>query len=292
MENKITPVDSYTDGSFTGPVAGAHLIYIHIAASFVAMLAVEKEQKKVLALQAFDVNEASGTNESSSLSLLLTGLADQHPWLSNPALVSKVLVPGNGLALVPESVFDPYAKELMMEPQYQIQSSDIIVAEKLVSHPLIAVFALHWNYNQQLKSRFPLSQLNHEDTCWINAVLSAKDKGLSSSSAVLYLERNTLKVAGIFQGKLLFFNKFYVEGNNDVLYYLQLCLNQNKMDVSSTGIFLAGPESSNAGLDSFLNNYSFTVSPLILSSFNELPVELRKKYSCLYLPLFSLITCG
>lgn len=288
----VKTVLSFAEEGFSKPVSGLHRLGMHFTSTYVALLAINNEQKKGVAFQLLEPVHPFDINEATEVRQMIDYFISQHEWFSDSSVSTSVLIPGNGLTLVPSDVFDSYSKELILEPQYQVQSGDIVYTEKIGDSPYTTVYALPWSWNQQLRSRFTDLKLFHEDVCWLNIALTEQGKNLPETAAILYVEFEKLKIQLIKKRKLLYYNSFYYQGKEDILYYLQLALNQFGMGTSMMDIFLAGTGFNELALESFLKQYSSSVNLLKFPFYNTLPASLRKNYPSLYLALFSLALCG
>jgi|GEM_PF-4445048 hypothetical protein len=283
---------SFSDDSFTKPVPGTHRLGIHITESHMAVMVIQNEHNKICGFQLLEHNPPVQLSESYKIKELFENVIDRHEWLSVPDIKITVLVPGNFITFLPEEYFDSYKKEQLIEPQYFIQPSDVLFSEKLSTNPCIALFALPWNWNQHLKSRYSDVKLLQEDVCWAEAVISAKQKHLSGTSVILYLDKGTVKILIAKNANILFFNTFKYFEPVDVLYYLQLVADQTGLDATSVKLYLAGPCHDNPEIEKLLSQYSYDTGEIKLPFLDSIPSTIRKKYAQAHLALFSVLICG
>ena len=288
----VKTVLSLAGDDFSKPVYGIHRLGIHFNSTYIGLLVINKEQNKVAAFQLLEPEEQFNVADGAAIRKMLDSLIAGHEWFSDNTITTTVLIPGNGFTLVPVEAYDSYNKEQLLEPQYQVQTSDIVFAEQLADNPVMAVYTLPWGWSQQLRSHFTDLKLIHEDVCWLNLAISTQGKNLPDKAAVLYVEPDKLKIQLIEKGKLLYFNSFYFQDNYDILYYLQLALSQFGMGTAATDILLAGTGYDDLALETFLKQYTLSINPLKFPFFNTLPVAMRKYYPTHYLALFSTAICG
>lgn len=292
MENIVNPTVYLSKDSFSKPIPGPHALGIHFSEKTVSMLALTEDYNKVLALQVLQINEPLSGIEEQAVSQLIDYLINHHEWLTDSSLKITVLLPGKGFTLVPEEIIDTYNKEQLLEPNYQLQPNDVVLAEKLNAMPVTAVYALPWTWNNRIKNHFSDATIVHEDVFWIDHCLQALKNQKSSPSVILMTAENYVKILIIKDKELIYYNSFFIQSDEDILYYLHLAVQQHGLDIQGLSLWIAGSNPEEKKCLTLFKKYNRNVSLLNLPWFNRFSPTFSRKIVNRYLTLFSIATCG
>ncbi|MCX6270238.1 MAG: DUF3822 family protein [Bacteroidetes bacterium] len=266
-----------------------HSIGMHVTGSQVEICLMSATRTEVFGVEVFRYQEGSPGVDETLIKGTLDYFCNRHPWFEDRDIPVTLMLSHRSFTLVPEPLFDNYRKEVYLEPLYPVQTGEMIFSEKIAELNAVAVYAIPWMWNQEMKSHFSHYIITHENVPLLGKLVPSLPTDNYAASVFLYLSDNWMKISLFNRSGLIFFNEFNVRTREDVLYYTLLSLKENDLDPSRTEVMTAGESPECPDLVSYLDNYFRSSRPVNLPWFKKIPIEMRKHSSFSFMLLFSLL---
>ncbi len=238
------------------PDPALHRLAVHFFPHGMAMLWMGKEDRKPLAFQVSDAAHDLDLSSDDVIRDLIRFLQSSHPWFTNTSVPVTALVPGSGISLVPEPLYDSFMREKLTALSLMPGDGETLAAEKLTHAPVYAVFTLPWSWNQQFRTHFLDHTLVHEDFHWINATHGKGKAAVTAGDRGIMLRfPGRVKILLIHDGKPAAFNTYGAQSPEDCLYWLLLLTEQSGMKPAETEVEVVCNESDESSLLSLFRNY-------------------------------------
>ncbi len=287
----FTPGVSIIDQQVSRPVPGEHCLGIYLSGQQIALMLFSSEYRKILGMSLIESSEPWNPDQNDQVTGLLDYLVSSHAWFSDPAVRMTFLYQSSSFSLVPETLYDPYSKEHLLEPVFQNETSDLMYAERLESYDAYAMYAVPWNLNNQLRTRFADYHILHPDIPWLNQLMLHKRKSHGADSMELMLGGTRLTLTIVRDNKLLYHNEFPYKTWQDVLYYILLAAGQQDLSPGKLNLQMAGWGADDPEGNELLDKYFNSCQPLSFSCLDHIPAGMKKGHCNRLLPLFSLKKC-
>ncbi len=138
-------------------------------------------------------------------------------------LEPKLIFDNDYYALVPQLLYQKGKEKTYLKFNAQLENDDYVITDTIKTINTYNIYLPYANINNYLIDKFEKLEFYHFNTVLINRFVNKND----SDSCYCYLENGFLKILIIRKREILFFNSFYYNSLDDVLYFLILAL-QNK----------------------------------------------------------------
>lgn len=192
-------------------------------------------QKKYIGLKNFPI--------TASLDLIdkvaaIESFLEKEELFKHQYKTVKVIHSNAKQTLIPEALFQKESLKLYLQFNTQIDEYDEIHYYFLKKIAAYSIFTIDNSVSNILLEKFPDLNYLHQSAVQINYFLS--ESGKAESTVFLNLNYDFIDVCFIKKGKLILYNQYAFQTNNDILLYVanlfkQLRLNQEKQIVYVSG---------------------------------------------------------
>lgn len=142
-------------------------------------------------------------------------------------------------SLVPKSLFHVDELANYLKFNARILANDHIAYDELEEHEVVNVYVPFVNINNYIYELFGAFTYKHHGTVLVQSLLS---EHLGAKEPIVYVHvfEKEIDITVISNKKLLFFNNFEYETQEDFLYYLLFTLEQLQLDTETVDLKLLG----------------------------------------------------
>ncbi len=235
-----------------------------------SLLLVNIENSKPEAIEHLSL-ETTSIKELKSTSKILS--------LASPLTVSCVIL-NSSFTLLPKALYNASNKEEYLNQVVNLNQDDVVKDDYFVNDEVVACFALNKELNSDLLSVFPTLVTKH-----ISSVLcdSAKE-GIN----INFSSETSYEIAVKKDKKLLYFNRFSFENEDESFYFLTLIAEKNKLDLIQEKLYVSGKVFADSKTLSFWKQFipeeNITFNDIEASQINAVSrhqfFTLHKQHSC------------
>ena len=202
----------------------------------------------------FCLTECKSDNDSTGIDCFKSDILTQS-WLKLPFELVNIIIDTPNFVIEPEKIADSSNESMQTCINTIIGSSKKIFSKKLKTIDANIKFVVEENLLNTCSELFKNVEFYH-----IGHLLTAENIALSKFSNAeylynLYFVDNSFYISITLGGKLILLNKFIINNELDVVYYLSMLLSQYPLE-NSKKITISGSISPNDKYSSVLSKYS------------------------------------
>lgn len=187
----------------------------------------------------------------------------------------RCLVNFQKFSLVPEHLYQKGEGQTLLSYTAKLQKGDHIYTDHWVGSESILIHALPVEIIDWIKKRFPQALVHHQSTA-IEALHQLFPKG--DFSGILYVDKTEADFFLANKAKLQWYNKFEYQTEEDLLYFILYCLEQNRFLPTELQLKIGGHSLKGDKLRQLLDRYISDVKDLpIPSNFKLSPMISEKE---------------
>jgi len=168
--------------------------------------------------------------------------------------------------VVPKSLYDERQKVDYLKFNAKILKTDYITHDEISINNSVNVYIPYVNINNYIFDTFGEFVYKHSSTLLIETILG-QDQASDKSKIFINVNKMTLEVLVVHNGKLQLFNNFEFHSKEDFIYYVLFVFEQLQLDVESTPVILSGLIDKDDELFNILYTYVRHVS-IVESNYN------------------------
>ncbi|MBS1646122.1 MAG: DUF3822 family protein [Bacteroidetes bacterium] len=195
----------------------------------------------------------------------------------------------NTYTLVPKALYQVQHRQEWLSFNHPIEKDTLCFSDSLYANDSCCVYAIDEKLKEKIDKSFPNNQIKHK-TSYLSESLSALSSK-KNKTCLVHVQHNSFDVI-LYDKKMIFFNSFSYETQEDFLYFILAAWEQNHFLLQETELVLSGAIEAQSDLHQFLKSYipkiKFAVthsSILLQDDFKELPNHF-------YYSLFNLYLCA
>ncbi len=256
-EPGVAAVFSLRDPQFNPAAVGSSNLAIELGGQYLRLAVVEARQAQRQVVEEFSLG---GTNPDEPLLHDVRHLMSNHDVLTRNFWASvRVTVNNQSFTLVPEPLFrKEYAVRYL-----ELARGTSLVAEKVhhTHHPgwnTVVVFSLPARLDDYLQSVYPFEGLRffHQMDILLAVALEGKPSG--GKHLLLMLEKASVSLLYLEEGRLVYANRFAYRTLNDLIYYVLFALNELSLAPADLDVHAWGQlepdDATHRGLAEYLPN--------------------------------------
>lgn len=198
---------------------------------------------------------------------------------ASPNTVSCALA-NSYFTLIPKALYATENKELYLSQVITLSASLTVREDYFMDEETVCCFAFLQNEYAHLVSKFPTIQFKHISS----VVCDTQSEGIS----VNFSSANSYEISLKKDKKLLYFNRFEFENNEESLYYLSLFAEKQKLSLTTETLHVSGEVFADGDILSFWKQFipqeNITFSTIEASQLNAVSrhqfFTLHKQHSC------------
>lgn len=195
---------------------------IELNGNEINLLLVDNENSKPEAIEHLDLNSNTPKELIESSDILS---------LASPRTVSCVVI-NSEFTLVPKALYSSSNKEDYLNQVIDLNPEQIVKEDLFLNEETVACFAMNKELNSQLLTLFPTLKTKHISSIICDTVTDGIH--INFSSELSY------EIAIKKEKKLLYFNRFSFENQDESLYYLSLIAEKHNLNLSTDKLYLTG----------------------------------------------------
>jgi hypothetical protein len=162
--------------------------------------------------------------------------------------------------LVPNALFRNEQKEKYLEFNHHLPKLPVVLSDEVKGADSRCVYAI----TQDLKNYFDKNFPNHRIRQFASIHLEDAFSHYSGKGVkcIVNIGESLVNIA-IIDKELLFYNAFYYQGIEDLLYFILLSMEQSKGDPFSTELLVAGEVEANSAIHKILKQYIKNVNFMV-----------------------------
>lgn len=164
----------------------------------------------------------------------------------------RCLVNFQKFSLVPEHLYQKGEGQTLLSYTAKLHKGDHIYTDHWSGSECILIHALPVEVIDWIKKRFPQARVHHQASA-IEALHQLYPK--AEFSGILYVDKTEADFYLANKGKLQWYNKFEYQTEEDLLYFLLYCLEQNRFHPSELQLKIGGHSMKGDKLRSLLERY-------------------------------------
>lgn len=170
-----------------------------------------------------------------------------------PEIFSEVhlLIRDKDFITIPESYFHENLESLFAL-SYVCDAEDEIRLDK-TEHKIGVAYAVNKAHCRLIEEHYPRVKVRHETTVVLGQLYS--EVNLKESRILISINHGRLNIYILNQGKLLLCNSFVVKSNDDIFYFVMLCIEQLHLVASQTEMVILGEPPSRDEIFDLFKNY-------------------------------------
>ena len=173
----------------------------------------------------------------------------------------RCLVNFQKFSLVPEHLYQKGEGKAILSYTAKLQKGDHIYTDHWVGSESILIHALPAEVIDWIKKRFGQATIHHQATA-IEALHQLYPKG--DLSGILFVEKTEADFFLAQKGKLQWYNKFEYQTEEDLLYFILYCLEQNRFLPTELQLKVGGLSLKGDKLRQLLNRYISDVKDIAI----------------------------
>ena len=243
---------------------------IELTSNSVSLLLVDKKNQKPVAIENISLKDISldlALNKSEIVS-------ETTPNSVSCGIVNSIFT------LVPVPLFSDNNKEEYLSFSSESSSDYTVLADKHLKNEVITCFGIENKIQKTVLSFFPLATFKHN-----SSVLS---DSLSSGFHVNFVGTNEFEAIIIKDKKLLFYNYYSCDGNEEIMYYLTLIAEKHSINLTETSMKFSGVVEKKGETISYISQFipseNLTFNEIETSQLNAVSTHryftLHKQFSC------------
>ena len=223
--------------------------------------------KNILSNEIYEFGHISFNDFPKSNSIennLWKTFSEQKPLIENYEEV-KILHQNNLNTWVPKILFNENQLGSYLQFNNKVFSTDFFAFDILENKELVNIYVPYMNINNFLLDQFKEFEYQHSSTILLKE-LFALDISQEEAIVFVHFDNQQFQLVVLKEGKLLFFNTFDFQTENDVLYYLLFAAEQLSLEPDQFELFVLGKMNENKPI--FKKMYQF------VRNVKMLPMEL------------------
>lgn len=186
--------------------------------------------KQVLALRSYQMPIL----QSASVWQTLAG---QDAWLGMTFRQTRIGVWHEAFTLLPTVLFDAQRADLYLQSVAPLTNNDRALYHA-IGNDMTSVFGIARDWHSALTQQYPNASFTHPAAAllanWLRTA-SAQD-----TSVYAFVQHQSLQLAVIQQGKLIFWNRYTFRASSDFVYYVLLIYKQLNLHTHQHTLYMAG----------------------------------------------------
>ena len=174
----------------------------------------------------------------------------------------QVTAINNTLAFVPNVLFEENNLADYLKFANKLEPTDVLSYDSIDSIDAKIVYKPFTTINNYLFEVFGSFEASHHCEKLLHYFQQESKQSLNIKKCYLYFRENTFDCFILNQNKLLFYNNFTFQNNEDVLYFLLFTFEQYKLKQENNPILISGDLSSSSSLFQLLQKYFKQLSKL------------------------------
>lgn len=243
---------------------------IELNKSEISLLLVDNENSKPEAIEHISGDSFSVKKLINSSEILA---------IATPKTVSCV-VTNSQFTLVPKALYSPSNKADFLDQVVDLNSDVMVKEDQFLNNETVACFAMSKQQNEELLTLFPTVKIKH-----ISSILC---DSIADGISINFSTELSYEIAIKKEKKLLYFNRFSFENEEESLYYLSLITEEHKLNLTKEKLHLSGKIFSDSATLSFWKQFipseNITFNDIETSQMNAVSrhqfFTLYKQHSC------------
>lgn len=194
--------------------------------------------------------------------------------------------------MVPTSLYDPGQKTKYLEFNFGMSGNSQIRTDQLEELDAFNVYGIPQGLLDVVLANYGEAALFHRSSSFIRAIYHHQKINPSPGCIYLNVREQSIDLASIDGGRLVFFNSFTCDGKEDMLYYTLYAMEQLNLRPDSSRVIISGlidiDSESQRLFAQYINAVSFSAR---LDLWNYSPL-LNQAPAHRYMDLYALALCG
>jgi len=152
---------------------------------------------------------------------------------------SSVVFTSNSAMLIPSTFFSSESVSDYLKQQNLIKQGETPCSDYIKNNDCYSVYAVDTSDYNNLKEKFPQAGFRHHSSIFVEYEL-AQNKGSNRNEVHVYIFQGYMDVVAIQAGKLLLYNRYYIQTSNDFTYFLLWLYEELKLKPDDSPCFLYG----------------------------------------------------
>jgi hypothetical protein len=252
---------------------------------------IDTRENKCLLLEDYELEGISTTN--TLINTLYKLFEGHHLLMAGYWKSVKLAIKNQKFTLLPDSLFSSeYLRDyLKMSAEVDAELDDFYYYKHIQSEA-VSVFAAERKIVEKVRSIYPTLtvQVLHQGSAFVEGVQSHRDHTYYKD-LYIHIGKKSFSLVVTEDNKLVFYNRFPYQSEQDVIKYTMICMQELNMDQQDTKALVWGSIASNSSyfkeLYRYVKNISFGSKPSYLRFsfvFDEVPDHQ-------YFDLFSIYVC-
>ncbi len=162
----------------------------------------------------------------------------------------RIIVHEACFALVPDSLFDLRDMKAYLNLNHPARPNRKTISCEIVQAAAVCVFSLEESLYKNLKSKFPGADFCHSSLPFCSMAIHKDYDG-----CFIQVYENSMELAITINKKLVLYNIFELQGENDIVYYVLNAFKSQNLDILVHPLYIAGVLAKNSEAADTLAKY-------------------------------------
>jgi hypothetical protein len=251
IKNKIVPVSILIDEAFDEKRASAYHLICQIGVDGIKLAVKETQRNKFIALTDYKLQEVY---DFDTLIELIDVVAKENKLLQHKYKAVSCLIVNNLSTIIPTPLFEDSKKEMYLKFNTALAGNEYIAVDNIKNLDAKNVFALPQDLKNKLSSLFSNSTYHHFSSVLIESIL-AQNKNQTTKKLFVHVQPSHFEAILVEGKKLLFYNSFNYQTNEDFIYYLLFVFEQLQLNPEMIEAVLLGEVEKNSEMVTIAQKY-------------------------------------
>lgn len=214
--NTIRTTHQIIDESFNIKNCSNYALALLIGERCMEYCILDLKKNKVLVLLSCAFQQAY---EPKELNEALYNLIDKDDKLNQKYKSIKIGIINSKSTLIPEPLFDFDKAREYLTLNHLLTDDDIIKVDSIKTLDAENIYTIPKQNEIMLQQHFIFPQIYHFSTALIESIL-IQNKNKTGKKTILHIQTNQFETMFIEDGKLIFYNSFFYQTKEDLIYYV------------------------------------------------------------------------
>jgi hypothetical protein len=193
---------------------------------------LDKDSNEYVAWASYNRKDAK--NEERSLESIL-----KEEMLNFKCSGSSVVFTHNSAMLIPTAFFSQESVKDYLQQQNLIKPGETPCSDFIKNNDCSGIYAVNTSDYSLLKEKYPRATFRHHSSIFVEYLL-ALHKGSKRNEVHVYVFPGYMDVVALQAGKLILYNRYYIQTPNDFTYFLLWVYEELKLKPEESPCFLYG----------------------------------------------------